>query len=44
MKRVKTHLIACSGTTRVVVFLCDTWDARRFQDDHFADLSAHHYH
>lgn len=42
MQRVKTHLTDCTGITRAVVILCDTWDSESFMDDHFDELQAHH--
>jgi hypothetical protein len=42
MRGVKTHLIDCTGVTRVVIVLCDQWDSKGFMDEHFEELRAHY--
>jgi hypothetical protein len=42
LQAVRTHLIECAGTTKVVIVLCDTWDAAAFEELHFDELAAHH--
>lgn len=47
MRQVKAHLIECDGRngtvgTRFVIFVCDTWDAATFLDEHFDELAAHY--
>lgn len=42
MQQVKTHLIDCSGITKFVIFVCDTWDAAAFLNEHFDELAAHY--
>jgi hypothetical protein len=41
MARVKTHLIDCGDTTRVVLFLCDHWSPTTLEE-HLEELRAHH--
>lgn len=41
MTQVKTHLIDCTGRTRVVIFLCDLWSPDLLAD-HLEELRAHH--
>src|SRR5262249_24863747 len=42
MTKVKTHLIECSGITRVVILVADTWDSAEFFAEYFDELKAHH--
>lgn len=42
LQQVKSHLIDCTEITRIVIFLCDTWDARHFMHEHYEELRAHH--
>jgi hypothetical protein len=41
LRKVKTQLITCSGITRVVVVLTDTWDADEFRE-HAPEFRAWH--
>lgn len=40
MRRTKTHLIECEPKTKLVVFICDTWNGQSFTEDHLDELSA----
>jgi hypothetical protein len=40
MKNVKQHLIDCQDVLRLVVVVTDTWDSRKFMEDHYAELSS----
>ena len=40
MHGVKKHLIDCQDIVKLVVFVTDTWDSRKFMDDHFDELSS----
>lgn len=38
--RMKAHLINCAGTVRAMVVVLDQWDAREFEREHAAELTA----
>lgn len=40
MKSVKQHLIDCQDIVKLVVFVTDTWDSRKFMSDHYGELSS----
>lgn len=40
MKNVKQHLIDCQDVLRLVVIVTDTWDSRKFIEEHYAELSS----
>ncbi|NBR87841.1 MAG: hypothetical protein EBY09_11665 [Verrucomicrobia bacterium] len=37
---MKAHLVNCAGTVRAMVVVLDHWDAREFELEHAAELSA----
>ncbi|MDC0144466.1 hypothetical protein OAK45_08050 [Verrucomicrobia bacterium] len=39
LKQVRTHLIECHPKTKRVVFFCDTWDPKKFENEFQEDLS-----
>jgi hypothetical protein len=40
MRAVKEHLIECQDILKLVVFVTDTWDSRKFLEDHFGELAS----
>lgn len=43
MQQVKVHLINCADATKLVIFICDTWDAAGFSSSHAEELAAHYH-
>lgn len=37
---MKAHLVNCAGTVRAMVVVLDHWDAREFEHEHAAELTA----
>lgn len=40
MKAVKQHVIDCQDVLKLVILVTDTWDSRKFVEDHFGELSS----
>ena len=40
MKAVKQHLIDCHDVLKLVVIVTDTWDSRKFMEEHFGEFSS----
>jgi len=40
LTEANNHLVKCYPTTKVVLFVCDCWEARKFETDHQATFEA----
>ena len=40
LEKVKTHVVSCSGVTRLALVYTDYWDAKLYDSDHRATLEA----
>lgn len=40
LTETNNHLVKCYPTTKVVLFVCDCWEAKKFETDHKATFEA----